>query len=122
MDARFDLDASAGGRAPHLRGYAGELGKPVVADDPLEPERRELMAQRCLVEATGGLGLPVQLTPVESGVTAISTAGDVGDEDVGVQLRVTGPAGPVPERGSDESSPAEPGVTVTATANLAGFA
>ena len=79
----FDLDAAAGERAQHRLGDAGELGQAVVADRPLQAEVAQLVAEHGLVEAAGGLGLQVQLPPVERGPAAVGAAGQVRDQRCG---------------------------------------
>ncbi len=101
--------------------HVRELGQSVVPDRPGEPELTQLVAQRGLVERAGGLGLGVELLAVQRGKATVGAAGHVRDQDVRVQLRVTGAGGAVPERRRDEPNALQPGDAVLAAADLAGL-
>src|SRR5690349_8616436 len=62
----------------------------------------ELGPEVCFVEVAGGLGLQVQVPGVQRPPPAIHATRRVCNEDVGVEVRVTGPAGAMPEPGPDE--------------------
>ena len=66
------------------------------------------MADGGVVDGAGGPPGPVDRLGVERRPAAVGAAGQVGDQDVGVQLRVAGPAGAVPEPGGDEPAAGQP--------------
>ena len=61
------------------------------------------MTEVGFVEVAGGLGVQVQPPPIEGPPHAVGALGHVGHEHVGVEVRVPGPAGAVPERGGDQA-------------------
>ena len=63
----------------------------------------QLMAKVRLVDVAGGLRVVVDRRVVEPGPAAVRPAGRVGDEDVGVELRVAGAGGAVEVGGGDEA-------------------
>ncbi len=85
-----------------------DVGEPVDDRAPGDAEPGgELGAEVGFVEVSGGLGLEVEVPGVERTPPAIGAAGRVGDQDVGVEVRVTGPARAVPEPGGDEPAAAQ---------------
>src|SRR4051794_15652785 len=76
---------------------AADLGHAVADGFPFDAERvGEVLAQGGLVEEAGGALVGVEGAAVEGGLAAVS-AGGVGNDGVGVQLRVASARGPVPE-------------------------
>ena len=79
-------------------GDAGDLGD-VPAGPPLHPQRRgQLVAEHGLEHLPGGPGVAIQVGVYERRPPAVGAFGQVGDQDVPVQQRVTGPRGAMPER------------------------
>ena len=90
---------------------------------PVEPESGgDLVPERRLVQVAGGLGVRVQLPAVEGGPTAVGPAGQVGDEDVGVQVRVAGSAGAMSKRRCDETAAVGEAIPTGAEPDPAGVA
>ena len=87
---------TAVGHADDLRDAVADLG-PLDAELP-----RELGPQHGLVGQAGGTSVGVEPPTVQRRPLEIGAARDVGDDDVGVQLRVAGAGGPVPERRGGE--------------------
>ena len=99
----FDLPASFRERAAQLLGHAGEFRDSVTHRPPVEAEPGGEFVPQCgLVQVAGGLGVHVQLPAVESRPTAVRPAGEVCDENVGVQMGITGAAGAMPEGRGEE--------------------
>ena len=98
MSARRRLNArSTGGGTPAISAMPLRTG---VHSTP--SSRVSDAAQPRLVEVAGGLGVRVDAPGVERRPPAVGAEREVGDEHVGVQLRVAGARGPMPERGGDE--------------------
>ena len=95
----------------HLRGA-------VRVHSPGQAERRELVAQRRLVQRAGGLGLQVQLPPVQRRPAPIRPPGHVRHQHMGVQLRIPRPRRPMPERRRDEPPARQPVPAVLTPADL----
>ncbi len=75
------------------------------------------MAQLCLIEVAGGLGVGVQQPSVQRPpLPIVDSTGDVGHDDVGMQERIAGAGGAVHERGGDEPLDGNAFVTVVAAA------
>ena len=99
----FDLRASLGERRQDLGGDAGDLDQALAGRPPVDAELLgELVGEGGAEHRAGGVLGPVEALRVEGGPASVGAAGDVGDQDVGVQVRVAGAAGAVPERGGDE--------------------
>ncbi len=82
---------------------AGDLTDSLADRLPLHAERLgEGVAELGLVQEPGGARVGVQVPAVERSPHAVFAEGRVRDHDVGVELRVTGPARPVAERGGDQ--------------------
>src|SRR4051794_25876574 len=80
-------------------GIPATLGGAVVHGTPLDAEApHEFAPKRRLVEIAAGLGVRVELAPVERRPAPIRAARDVRDEHVGVELRIAGPARAVAKR------------------------
>lgn len=90
-DARY-LRRAAGDRPPADAEAGGELG-----------------AQHGLVEMPGGAGVPVGGLGVQRRPAPVAGAGEVGEHDVGVQLRVQRAGHIVGERDPDQPVAAHPG-------------
>ena len=93
-----------------------DLGDPVSDLAPAHAEPAgQLVAQVGLEQVAGGLRVLVDRGVVEPGPAAIRPLGRVGDQDVGVELRIAGTGGAVLEGGGEEAVAAdELGATVTA--------
>ena len=117
----LDLLAPAGEPAQHRPRDPVDLGGAVRVQHPGQAERGELVAQRRLVQGAGGLGLQVQLPPVQRRPAPVRPAGHVRHQHVGVQLRVPGPRRAVPERRGDEPTAGQPVPAVLAAADLPGL-
>ena len=83
-------------------GYVSQLAQAVAPDVPGEAERCELGPQRGAVEGAGGHLPGEEVSPVGGGPATVGALDQVGDDDMGVELGVAGPAGAVPERRADE--------------------
>ena len=100
----LDLDAAARERAQRLLRHAVDLGHALADGPPPDAEAaRELLAQRRLVEVARGARVGVDEPPVEGGPPAVRALDQVGDDDVGVELRVARAAGPMEERGGRQA-------------------
>ena len=83
-------------------GDADDLGAAVADRGPLDAQVvDEFGAQLGLVEKACGAGMQEEVSGVE-GAPPVVAAGGVGDEDVGVQVRVAGAAGAMAKRRRDE--------------------
>ena len=120
--------AAAAGPSPPVRASSASIslrrfenrrntaaGMPAISAESLRtgrhatPSRRgELVAQRRLNTAPAVRLAPVQGLSVERRPASVGTPGEVGDQHMGVQLRVTGPAGAMPEPGGDEPAAGQP--------------
>ncbi len=85
--------------------HALDLGHALDRLGPAHAEAgRQLVAQVGLVEVAGGQAVGAQdRLAVEGSPRAVGRAGQVGDDHVGVEVRVLGAAGAVPEGGGDEA-------------------
>ena len=88
--------------------------------DAIAERVRLLVAHLGLEQEAGGAQRRVDTSAVERAPPAVGPAGGVGDEHVPVELRVAGPAGAVPERGSDEAVTVDMLDTVVAASTEAG--
>ena len=102
LEGRLDLDPALGERPQDVSRNVGQLPQAVAPDGPRHTERGQLGPQRRLVHGGGRLLPQVELAHVGGGPPPVGAADDVRDEDVGVQLRVAGPAGAMPEAGGHE--------------------
>ena len=88
----------------HLLVDPDDIGDALLHRPPLDTEPTgELVAEVRLVEVPGGGGVQEQPASVEGPPLPVGALGHVGHEHVGVEVRVTGPAGPVPERRDHET-------------------
>jgi hypothetical protein len=87
---RLEYLRAAGGEGPQvLVGEARDLGDALAGRLPLDPEAAgQLMAKVGLVDVGGGLGVVVDRRVVEAGPAPVRSLRRVGDQDVGVQLRI----------------------------------
>jgi hypothetical protein len=81
---------------------------------------RQLVAQDRLVDEAGGAGVAVEVAPIESGPAPVGALGQIGEQDVGVQRRVAGPAGAMTEGGTDEALGVTDGGSAMTTAHVTG--
>ena len=106
LERGLDLRPAPREGAQDVRRHAIDVRDPVAHRRPRDAElARQLRSQPRLVEIAGGLAVRVEPTPVERRPAPVVRLDEVGDEDVRVQLRVTGARGPVPERRRDEPAP-----------------
>ncbi len=85
-------------------GDAGDIRHAVDDGSPLDAEAAgEEVAEVGLVEVAAGGGVVEERPGVEGAPGVGDGVGEVGDDDVGVQERVAGPAGAVVEGGGDEA-------------------
>ena len=101
----FDLSPSLGPGGGELAGNPDDLGDALVVDlGPADPEARgELGAKGRLVEDPGRRLVGEQLPAVDREPPAVLGADLVGDQDVGVELRVGGSGGAVGEGSGKEA-------------------
>ena len=100
----FDLGAAGGEGVDEWAGDAGDVGEAVLDRVPLDAEAAgELVAQLGVVEVPDGAAPLVERPAVEGGpAVVLGGVDEVGDHDVGVQVRVEVARRPVPEGGADE--------------------
>src|SRR5690606_8266992 len=99
-----DLAAPLGEVVDGPLGDAGEVGDAVARRLPGDAEAAgELGPQVDLVEEPDGPAPRVEVAAVEGAPPIVAAGvGEVGDHDVGVQVRVARPGGAVPEGGRGE--------------------
>src|SRR4051794_5091039 len=89
---------------------------------PLDAEPlAHLMAQVGLVDVAGGLGVVVDRRVVEPGPAAVRPLGRVGDQDMGVELGISGARGAVEVAGGKEAIAVDELMPSRAAAGPAGF-
>lgn len=95
-----DLHAAAGEQGDQTGVDPRQISLPLGTDrPPFHPKPiGQIMPQHRLVEGARGQTLSVQATGVQGGPPAIDPLDGVGDQDVGVELRVSVAGRPVPER------------------------
>lgn len=92
-----DLPPSPRELLDHRTGKPDDVGHPVADRLPVDPEPAgQLRPQHGLVEVGGGLRLPVHQPAIQRPPPA-ARVHEVGDQNMGVQQRVPGPAGAMPE-------------------------
>ena len=100
---RFDLDATGREGTQHSLGHPLELGHAAGGQPEAHAERLpQPGAQGRLVHEAGRAGVDVDQAGVGGRPGAVVSHGDVGDQDVGVELGVAGARGAVHEGGADE--------------------
>ena len=93
----------AGEHSAYVFGDAGDLGHAAPRRLPADTERPgQFGTELRLVEKPGRALVSVEVPAVQGSPTPVPSSGEVGDQNVGVQLRVAGSAGAVPERSCDE--------------------
>ena len=103
-ERRVDLSLPPTERTRHDTRNTGDLGDPAAHECPFHADRaRELAPQHRLVKKARRTRLGVQPAPVQRRPPPVEPAPEVRHQDVGVQLRITGPRGPMAERRSDEA-------------------
>ncbi len=104
VEVRLDLPAAGRELPEHRSGDAGDVGDAVADRPPLDTETAgQLPAQVGFVEVPDRRQPRVQRPGVQRGPPVVARrVGEVGDHDMGVQMRIAGPGGAVPERGGDE--------------------
>ena len=121
LHRRLDVPPPLGERPKDGLRDVAQLAQAIAPDVPGEAEGCELSPECRLVEGPGGLLPQVELPAVGGGPSAVRALDQVGDDDVGVELRVAGPAGAVPEGGADEPVGFDELVTAGAPAGVAGL-
>ena len=92
----LDLRPAAREVAQNVVGKALQLGGPAAHRLEGEAEfTRQLRAQLGLVEVATGLRLPVEVGAVQGRVAPVGALGEVGHQDVGVELGIAGARGAV---------------------------
>ena len=100
----LDLAAPIGEVIDHRPVDPGDIGDAVLDRFPFDAEPSgQLVTKVGFVEVAGGLGVQVQPPPIQRPPDVIGALGHVGDEHVGVEVRVPGPAGAMPERRRDQA-------------------
>src|SRR5581483_7562606 len=119
-----DLPPALAELAQDLGRHALDLGDAIVRLGPADP--RQALADRVaevgLVEVAGGLGVDVEGAAVEARVAPVGPLGEVGGDDVGVELWVLGAAHPVAVGRGDEALASEAHTTTPAAPNAARLA
>ena len=111
----LDLVSTLGEQGEDPLGDAGHFAVPAGVEGPVDAQAGgELVTHGGVVDGTGGPAGAVDRLAVQRRPAAVGPASHVGDQHVGVELRVAGPAGAVPEPGGDEpaagqATGAEPG-------------
>ena len=118
-----DLPAAVGELPAQRRRDAGDVGVALGHLLEQQPGRvGQLVTQDGLVDEAGGAAVVVEVPVVEGGPPTVGPLGHVGDQDVGVQRRVRGPAGAVAKGGADEAVGFSLLDTAVATPDPAGVA
>jgi hypothetical protein len=133
---RGDLTSARGGTLPgrleYFRAPGRERLQPLVLEAldlgdalpdrlPLDSERPgQLVAKVRLIDVAGGLGVFVDRGVVEAGPFAVWALGRVGDQDMGVELRIAVARGAVRVGDGDESAAFDEDGTAFAPAGQAG--
>src|SRR5439155_11934424 len=98
VEALLDLGPALREQPQHLGGDPSYIGDAVADRSPLQAEvAGEGVAEMGLVEVTGGLGLDIQGAAVERRPASVWPEGEIGHQDVGVQVGIAGPTGAVAE-------------------------
>ena len=119
---RLDLGAAAREGAQGLVGDAGHLGRPAMDLAEVKAELvRELGSELGLVEVAGGLRPTVEALAVERAPAAVLRSDQVGDQHVGVKLRVAGPAHPMAKGRGDKAPPSGGNEAVGAEPRVGGL-
>lgn len=104
----LDLAAPRGEMDPHRRVDALELGYAIANRPPLEAQSPgQLQAQATLVQVPGSPGVGVQAAAVEGAPATVVTPSQVGHQQVGMEMRIGGAAGPVHEAGGHQAVDAQ---------------
>ena len=103
LHRRLDVRPALGERPQDGLRDVSQLAQAVAPDLPGETERGQFGPQRRLVQGSGGLLPQVEVAAVGGRPPAVGALDQVGDDHVGVELGVAGPAGAVPEGGADEA-------------------
>ena len=118
-----DLLAALGELAQVGVGEALDLGDAVSDRLPLHAEPlAQLMAEVCLIDVAGGLGVVEDRRVVEAGPAPVGALGRVGDQDMGVELGIAGAGGAVLEGGGEEAVAVDEFLAAGAAAGPAGLA
>ena len=110
LQVGLDLDAALGEHAQLLGAEADHLPTAVAVGAPGHLQALgEGAPQLLLVDRPRRLGPVMQRTGIDAAVAAVGPLDDVGDEAVGVQLRIAGPAGAMHEGGHRPALCRDPG-------------
>ncbi len=115
--------SALGERPEHRPWDISQLAQTVAPDVPGQPERGELGAQGGAVEGARRHLPGEEVPPVGGGPATVGALDQVGDDDMGVELGVAGPAGAVPKRRADEPLGFDqlgPGMATAGVAGLLG--
>jgi len=121
LPRRLEDFLAAGGEGAQVVGVeAPDLGDAVLDLVPADAETAgQLVAKMGLVDVAGGFGVVVDRRVVEPGPAALGKGG-VGDEDMGVELRVAGARGTVDVAGGEEAVALDEDVAPGAASGPAG--
>ena len=106
---RFDLDPAAAELPQHLVRTPATSPHPCDRVSHSRPsDRLRRVAELGLVQEPGRAGVRVQVPAVQRPPHAVLAPGRVRDHDMRVELRVTGPARPMPKRRPDQPAARRP--------------
>ncbi len=91
-ERRLDLRAPAAERPQHRLRDADQIGDPVPRRQPFQPERSgQLGAEHGLVDEARRPRVRIQPPTIKRRPPAVRAAAEVGDQNMGVQLRIARP-------------------------------
>ena len=103
VHGRLDVGPALGERPQDVLRDVGELAETVAPHLPAKAEGGPLGPERGLVEGAGGLLPGVEMAAVRGRPPTVCALDQVGHDDVGVELGIPSPAGPVAEGSTDEA-------------------
>ena len=119
----LDLQTTGGERLQEDLGDAIQLGHPLVHRAEADTEGiGQAGPKGCLVEEPSRPGVEVEEAGIGCRPGTVLAEGRIGHQDVGVELGVTGPGGPVLEAGSDQPLRSDPALSAGPPADSEGIA
>jgi hypothetical protein len=115
----FDVGPTFGKRPQNGLGDVSQFTQAVVPYLPDEAERCQLGPQCGPVESSAGHLPGEEVSAIGGRPLAVGTTDQVGDNHVGMELGVAGPAGAVPECSSDEAVGLDELLPITTSAGIA---
>ena len=97
LHGRLDVHPALGEGPQNGLRDVGELPEPVASDLPAKTERRQLGPERRPVEGAGGLLPGIEVATIRCRPPAVCALDQIGDDDMGVELGIAGPAGAMTE-------------------------